>query len=123
MPVAQKNRDRLRGALLGPLGQEVTDMLMEELDHAGLRAHVDERFKQVDKRIDDLREDMDRRFDEVDKRFERVEKRLDSLTDAIVHLSQSIGDASRPANAMVYTVCGTVAVVAVAALLQGLLGG
>lgn len=119
MPVAQKNRERLRGALLGPLGQEATDMLMEELDHAGLRAHVDERFREVDERF----KQVDKRFDEVDKRFERVEKRLDSLTDAIVKLSQTIGDASRPANAMVYTVCGTVAVVAVAALLQGLLGG
>lgn len=116
MPVKQSNRQRLRSGLLGPLGEEVTDMLMEELDHAGLRAHVDERFRQVDKRIDDLREEMDRRF-------EKVENRLELLTHAIVQLNQSMSDASRPANAIVYTVCGTVAVVAVAALLQGLLGG
>ncbi|HWH32934.1 MAG TPA: hypothetical protein VNU01_09720 [Egibacteraceae bacterium] len=123
MPVAQTNRDRLRGGLLGPLGEETTDMLMDALDQRGLRDHVDERFDEQRRYVDQRFEQVDKRFEQVDKRFEQIEDRLARIDDAVRMLALAVASSSRPANTIVYTVCGTIAVVAIATFLESVLAG
>lgn len=106
MPVDALRRERLRQGLLGPLGEEVTGLLMQELDQAGLRAHMDERFLEVDKRLA-----------EIDKRFAEVNARIDTLTPTLIaELRRLMAEDARQTKAIVYTVCGGLAIVMVTAL-------
>jgi nitrate reductase NapE component len=79
---AQEDRDRLirMESTLQVFMQQV-DKRFEELraDVDRRFEQVDKRFEQVDKRITELREDMNKRFEQVDKRFEQVDKRFEEL--------------------------------------------
>lgn len=111
MPVKQSNRQRLRSGLLGPLGEEVTDMLMEELDQSGLRDHIDERFDQHKREID-------ARFDQHKK---EVEERFRLLDQRLIDVHAAITATGRDTKMMVFSICGAVAVVAIAAMVEPLL--
>lgn len=119
MRVDSGNRERLRSGLLGPLGQEVTDMLMEEIDQSGLRNHVDERFdeqkREMNKRFDEQKREMDKRFDEVNKRFDEIGQRF-------IEVHAAIKDIGKDTKLMVFSICGAFAVVTVATLFESLRG-
>lgn len=108
MAVAHKNRDRLRSALLGPLGQEATDMLMEEVDQSALRDHIDERF-------DKQKREIDARFREVDKRFNEVDQQF-------IAVHAAIKDIGKDTKLIMFSICGAFAVVVVATLFESIAG-
>lgn len=141
MAVAQKNRDRLRSALLGPLGQEATDMLMEQVDQSALRDHVDERIdgleRHVDERIDSLERHVDERIGslerhvnqrfeqqkrEMDERFREVDKRFDEVSQGFIQVHAAIKDIGKDTKLMVFSICGAFAVVVVATLFESVRG-
>ncbi len=51
---------------------------------------TDQRFEQVDKRIDELREDMNKRFEQVDKRFEQMMNTLQLIAGIFTVLTLGV---------------------------------
>ena len=69
--------------------REEVAMVLQELQ--ALRAEMDQRFEQVDARIDAFRDAVEQRFEEVNQRFEEVNQRFDEVFRAIDRLGARWG--------------------------------
>ena len=69
--------------------REEVAMVLQELQE--LRAEMEQRFEQVDARIDAFRDAVEQRFEEVNQRFEGMEQRFDEVFRAIDRLGARWG--------------------------------